>query len=58
MKCIESRDGEVRRVTDNAAVELVKTGKWKYTDKTTWKWAVSESVVSWEERDGAVPKAK
>lgn len=43
MKCIVSDCGEkVERVKDDVAKKKVESGKWKYTDKQTWKQRVRD----------------
>ena len=39
MKCIKSKDGEIRRVSDVDAEERVKGGYWKFIPKSEWKLA-------------------
>lgn len=37
MKCIKSINGEVKRVNDQKAEELVLKGTYTYTNKQSWK---------------------
>lgn len=37
MKCILSKDGSIKRVSDSEAEASVKTGKWMFVSKTEWK---------------------
>lgn len=37
MKCVKSTDGEIKRVKDDVAVELVSSGKYQYCSRSEWK---------------------
>jgi len=37
MKCILSKDGSIKRVSDSEAEENVKNGRWAFVSKTEYK---------------------
>ena len=43
MKCIKSKDGEIRRVSDEDADDRVKGGYWKFIPKSEWKLATRKT---------------
>ena len=44
MKCIKSKDGEIRRVSDVDADNKVKVHGWKFIPKSEWKLNVRGTV--------------
>lgn len=37
MKCVKSKDGTIKRISDLEAYRLVSSGEYSYTSKTEWK---------------------
>lgn len=37
MKCIITKDGTIKRISDSEAEECVKTGKWMFVSKNEYK---------------------
>jgi len=37
MKCIKNEKGDIKRVNDDIANDIVSNGEWSYVSKSQWK---------------------